>query len=377
MFWNGKGSSDQRDAAEASRLRGQIDAALDDLWRRGWAPDDVLQVCGRRLEPDHRRLVARIIAADGRRRAAGGQRLDPRWAEQIDALARRHGVAAQDRLDTGGREPAPPGSDLVGAALLLIALLTNLGDIPRVVPPPGASEELSASHLDQRILRRVRALLAKAESTEFEDEAEALTAKAQELIARYAVDEALLHAEEDVGAPEVRRIYIDDPYANAKALLLAEVGAANDCRVLYTASYGWVTVFGFGASLDAVELLGTSLLAQATAAMAREGSRRDASGRSRTRAFRRSFLLGFATRVGQRLRGAAEAEVTAATARNSELVPVLAARRERIEKAVEEAFPTARRRVWDASDAGGWVAGRAAADRADLSLKRGSLPPRR
>ena len=37
---------------------------------------------------------------------------------------------------------------------------------------------------DEKVLGRVRALLAKAESTTFPEEAEALTAKAQELMAR-------------------------------------------------------------------------------------------------------------------------------------------------------------------------------------------------
>ena len=41
---------------------------------------------------------------------------------------------------------------------------------------------------DPKITERVRALLAKAESTTFPDEAEAFTAKAQELIAQHAID---------------------------------------------------------------------------------------------------------------------------------------------------------------------------------------------
>ena len=40
---------------------------------------------------------------------------------------------------------------------------------------------------------KVRALLAKAESTTFEAEAEALFAKAHQLMVRNAIDEAVLH----------------------------------------------------------------------------------------------------------------------------------------------------------------------------------------
>ncbi len=362
-----------RSPPDPAELRRQIDALLDDLWGRGWTPEDVVQVASKRANVDYRRLAARIVAADGRRRAAREQPLHPSWTEQIDTLAERHGVAAETGLGLDDSSSAEDESRLIATALGLLILLRNLGPIPRVLPPPGVIETATLGHLDQRVLRRVRALLAKAESTEFEEEAEALTAKAQELIARHAVDEALLHADEDVGAPTVRRLYVDDPYADAKALLLAEVGAANDCSVVYTAGFGWVTVFGFGGALDAVELLGTSLLAQATAAMARHGPRRDGAGRSRTRAFRRSFLLGFAARIGQRLRGATETAVSDATSRHSELLPVLVARRERVDRAVQEAFPTMKRRVWGPSDAGGWAAGKAAADEADISLKRGPL----
>lgn len=75
------------------------------------------------------------------------------------------------------------------------------------------------------------------------------------------------------------------------------------------------TVFGFMADLDAVELLFTSLLVQANAAMLRAGAKRDAHGRSRTRAFRQSLLLAYATRIGERLSQATEhAEQQAATA---------------------------------------------------------------
>jgi hypothetical protein len=232
--------------------------------------------------------------------------------------------------------------------------------------------------LDARMLARVRALLAKAESTEFDEEAEALTAKAQELIARHAIDEALLHSAGDVGEPSVRRVPVDDPYADAKASLLAQAAGANRCRVVYSADFGWVTAFGYEGDLDAVELLTASLLAQATSAMARHGPRRDASGRSRTRSFRRSFLFGFAHRIGQRLREAADAQVAAATASDrGRLLPVLSARDDRLRAAVEAAFPELDHRTTAVSHAGGWAAGQAAAELADLDVSAGAVrgPP--
>ena len=60
-----------------------------------------------------------------------------------------------------------------------------------------------AAPLDHRLLARVRALLARAELTGFDEEAEALTAKAQELITRHAIADALAHTPDDAGT--VRR----------------------------------------------------------------------------------------------------------------------------------------------------------------------------
>ena len=62
-----------------------------------------------------------------------------------------------------------------------------------------------------------------------------------------------------------------------------------------------MTVVGFPADLNAVELLFTSLLVQANTAMLRAGGKKDEFGRSRTRAFRQSFLVSYAIRIGERL----------------------------------------------------------------------------
>ena len=239
------------------------------------------------------------------------------------------------------------------------------------------------------MLSRIRALLAKAESTEFAEEAEALSGRAQELMAKYSIDHALLAAE--TGQEEVpggRRIAVDNPYEAPKATLLQIVAQANRCRVVWSKDLGLVTVIGFPADLDAVELLFTSLLVQANSAMLRSGGKRDGAGRSRTRAFRQSFLLAYAVRIGERLSEAADhaqqaavAEQRAAAAgpegdgtgndaaRNgTDLVPFLAARHRAVDDAVDEMFGSTltRTRAVRASDADGWNSGRAAADLASL-----------
>jgi hypothetical protein len=221
------------------------------------------------------------------------------------------------------------------------------------------------------VLDKVRALLAKAESTTFDAEAEAFTAKAQELMARHRIDRAVLDArghdrgEEPVGA----RIGVDDPYADAKAGLLAIVADANGCRAVWSKALGFSTVFGFPGDLDAVAELFTSLLVQATAALQREGPKHDGSGRSRTTRFRRSFLVAFAARIGQRLRETVDATVEAAsTETGTALVPILAARDDAARAAAAAAFPEMTSFAPSATDREGWYAGTLFGDQADLAL---------
>ena len=110
--------------------------------------------------------------------------------------------------------------------------------------------------VDQKVLARVRALLAKAESTEFPDEAEALSAKAQELMSRYSLQQAVLeHDHGRAPAATGRRLWMDAPYAGAKVLLVQAVATANRCRTVWRADPGFVTVVGPDTELDIVELL--------------------------------------------------------------------------------------------------------------------------
>ena len=64
----------------------------------------------------------------------------------------------------------------------------------------------------ERIYDKIRALLAKAESTEYPDEAAVYTAKAQELIATHAIDMALLQEREGKGHVVTRILNIARPY---------------------------------------------------------------------------------------------------------------------------------------------------------------------
>ena len=102
---------------------------------------------------------------------------------------------------------------------------------------------------------------------------------------------------------------------------------------------------------------------------------RAAGRRSASRSFRRTFLLGYAGRIGERLTSARErATREAAAEQGVDLLPVLRSRQEAVDDAFTELFPRVRSTRSRASmDAGGWWAGRAAADSADVGSRHSSL----
>ncbi|MEV0089978.1 DUF2786 domain-containing protein [Streptomyces sp. NPDC050738] len=336
-------------ADEALRRRGE--EFVRRAWERGWQPADLVRVVRRDLEPGHEQLLCSLITSE----VAAYDRLPPRWQPQLDAL-----------------DPAPyrAGDRFSGATatLELYRLLLRLPSIEPVGPAPGASFLVSQPHhhAEPRMLGRIRALLAKAEATGFPEEAEALSAKAQELMARHSIDEARLSAQgHDPDAPAACRIGVDAPYETAKAILLDAVAGANHCRAVWNGAYSFSTVVGFEPDLEVVELLYTSLLVQGTAAMTRAEAGQRAGGRKRTKTFRQSFLMAYASRLGQRLAETAQ-QVTAAEADGS-LLPVLAARDVAVEAGADRMFPrTTTTRVRGATDYEGWEHGTAAADAAQV-----------
>jgi hypothetical protein len=273
-------------------------------------------------------------------------------------------VLAQPTIDAWRRR--------AGAARAVRACVRALQLLARLpAPPGGAFQAAPVGGADAAVLDRVRALLAKAESTTFPAEAEALSAKAQELMARHAIDAVVVAGGSSPGAVASRRFTVEDPYARAKVQLLTEVAGASSCRAVWSQGLGIVTVFGYAADLDAVDLLHTSLLVQASAAMLGAAAGGPGS-RDRSRGFRNAFLLGFATRIGERLRAAsARAVAEAARDHGSSLLPVLASRDEAVDSAVADACPDLVTRRVSASDGPGWAAGSAAARRADLGRRSG------
>ena len=361
-----------------------LQGELTHVWERGWQPADVPRVVGRHLSQRHARLAVDAIAEEAEEYRSG-PRVLPSWVDQLDEIGAvlRWGPD-DDHLARSAREQGLELAEFLNVAFELLVMIHHLPEIPVLCPPPsewGRAAALDAAMAwrsegrpaEARHLERVRALLAKAESTEFEEEADALTGKAQELMTRHSIDAALLAAHaagRRAGEqPEARRIGVDDPYARAKALLLTEISEASMCRVVWSKDFGFSTVFGFAGDLMSVELLYTSLLVQARTAMAGLGH---LGPRAKSRSFRQSFLVGFASRIGQRLREAADVATTDAVGEHgSELLPVLAGRSQAADALRDEAFPGLQCATLAATDRTGCALGMASADVA--SIVRGPI----
>lgn len=174
----------------------------------------------------------------------------------------------------------------------------------------------------EKLLDKVRALLAKAESTEHPAEAEAFLAGAQRLIAAHAIEQGEL-AEADRGEIISAKWWIPEPYSNAKARIASRMmhavgfygywsGAVlveydrdddghlvrdENGRLVGRRRGRWLHVFGTAETLEVAEAMFTSLLLQCANQVAE--IRGYDSGHTRT--MRDQFIAGFAIGVGTQL----------------------------------------------------------------------------
>jgi catechol 2,3-dioxygenase-like lactoylglutathione lyase family enzyme len=233
------------------------------------------------------------------------------------------------------------------------------------------------------LLGRVRKLLAMAEADGLTDEArETYNTKAAELIAQYGIDRALV---EEAGPTRVSAadlvLDVHPPYARDQITLLASIVAALGCRLVHRTERrdgrtGHAAhLFGMDADLTRAQVLFTSLLVQQAhgLAQARPPAWED------PRAFRRSWMAGFAVAVQHRL--AAAERAAAARADDQRVRPtgpsvavVLADRSDRVDAHLATVYPRLRSsRARQLSGSGG-RAGYVAGERADLGTNARVAP---
>jgi hypothetical protein len=210
------------------------------------------------------------------------------------------------------------------------------------------------SMMQTDLLDRVRKLLAKAEDEGCTpEEAEALTAKAAELMARYGIDRALLGAiRPETDRPADRKFGFDPPWVDVKAHLLAALATALRCQCVQTQNDQGAMhlhVFGYSSDLERAEILYTSLLVQMARALAKQAA--PGYGNS-VKAWRRSWMLGYCAAVVARVRAAEEAAVATAGADDDHAAAdgaasaalVLADRSLTVRLQVSAAYPRLRRK---------------------------------
>ena len=338
------------------------------LWESGWQPVEVVRQARRSSGRDAADLVRIAILVDNSQREK--QRRDPLWVAQVESLG---DPSSADDVNIGWLErwclagPAPDSRSHTSTELLLA--LVELGPIHRMIPPPG-SDVVDVVQLrtdvddPDPVLAKVRALLNKAESTEFAAEAESFTAKAQALISRHSLADVLGESHGGDCRLASIRIPLDGAYVRAKASLLAVVAVASRCQSIYLTSYAMCSVIGRPRELRRVEILFTSLLVQAQAALDEVGRAASPGSSCRSRSFRSSFLSGYASRIGQRL--VAERD-RAVQSYGPDALPVVARIDSEVEDEVERLFggdlTSARSRTYNSL---GWGSGVDAADSAQI-----------
>ena len=225
---------------------------------------------------------------------------------------------------------------------------------------------------------KVRKLLAKAEDpATTPEEAEAFTAKAQQMMTKYAIDLAMVADPATADRLLERDWVVEGPYATHKVSIINAVARANDCRVLYAElprGRKRIYVVGFAGDVDWVETLTRSLEVQLAAALAAAVRAKPAGVHGRT--YSVAFVQGFAVEISNRLhraRQAAVAEADAARRAAPSAALVLVAKAERVEEEFAVRHPSTRtvHRQIRLLSWSGYGPGRAAGRRA--SLARGSV----
>jgi hypothetical protein len=272
----------------------------------------------------------------------------------------------------------------------------------------------------------IRKLLAKAESTTHPEEAKTFTAKAEELMVRWSIEDADVAAatagmQDDIGKTVV--LIPANEYRHPKIHLLNVIAIANSCRLVTsrqryrcTECGEWLLgrspkqglyhrtmdhshkpkgdrvmelfIAGFATDRQFVELLFTSLLVQREHEFELPGvadkmweefawrdGRPNARGGFRIK-YHNTFSMGYADEVGRRLLAAkksVEAGVAAETGRTSESVAlVLADRAARVDSAMFDLFGALGRGAGSSAGRGSgnaYSSGREAGGRADVSGK--------
>lgn len=229
--------------------------------------------------------------------------------------------------------------------------------------------------------RKIRALLDKAEGTDNPNEAEAFSAKAMELMAKYAITEAMLQKDKSGITGKVITFDISltgEQYAKVGQSLAHVISLAFRCEMVVT--QGWefnfqsnrkvrtreMTFIGFESDISQVTTLYRSLRMQQMFAMATVKVPEYEHGKT----FLQSFAIGFNKAVADRLTQITQAATNEAEADNPGTALVLVDRSQMVQLAFKAMYPKLTKGTGaSASNWSGYAKGHEAGQRADLGSK--------
>lgn len=364
-----------------------LTTTIDAAYEAGWQPLDLLHVVRRQQSAAVTTLAAAAILHDADLTRAA-TRAPEEWLRHLREIADAHPDAVSTgkpdpnflatRLRVGGKSDYIAVNDQWIAVLSLLGQWQSLPHWPRIGSLPSqwparrtagvpTGDRRPTGSTDSKMLGRIRGLLAKADATEFEDEADTFTAKAQELMTKYSIDSLVLtEGRSDIVS---RRIHVDNPHSAAKAQLLHVVATVNRVKTIWDQDFAVGTVVGSPVDVEQTEILFTSLLIQATRALSHSPKAKKRKGAS-SGAFGKAFLYSYAVRIGERLEEADAHVLEEASRETGDLLPMLAAQTVAVDAEFERLFPRVRTVRGPRLDAEGWESGHAAANDADLHRQR-------
>lgn len=165
----------------------------------------------------------------------------------------------------------------------------------------------------QDFAEKVALLLAKAEGTDNPAEAEAYTAKAEELMLKHGIEEAQVQAKRPGTRPDpiiIERIYVNGTYEAATVTYGYAVAPSFHCKSYQSKGANgkghYIWLVGHTSDVEQAAILLRSMLVQSEMAMRHwwENGGRESSGfdRATKKLARRQFMFGFGNGVRERLR---------------------------------------------------------------------------
>jgi hypothetical protein len=173
-----------------------------------------------------------------------------------------------------------------------------------------------------KVATKIKALLTKAERSDFQDESDAFYAKAAELMAKHAIDQAQIDSLNEEYVPIIvkRQFVVMAPYSLDRMQLISQVSMAlggyayymrqardgSKTRTRSKDHNTYAVLIGTDSDLDQIEAMLESINRQLEISREREQDHEYFSGMGQKKVWNATFIRGYAQRIGQRLKEAYE-----------------------------------------------------------------------